>query len=231
MSQKIKDLPTFEKPREKAKLLGFKNLSDAELLAILLRTGSKNENVLELAMKILKKMQDLNGLENSRLSTLADIKGVGQVKATTIMAAIELGKRLNKPSAKTDIKILETKDVYNNYRFYLERETQEKFLVLFLNNKNIVLKHRIMFVGSSNQSIIDPKAVFKEAMLENANKIIVMHNHPSGNPLPSKEDIALTKKIKEAGLMLDIILLDHVIVGDGTYFSFYESLKEGEKSA
>ena len=179
MGYAIKDLPKDELPREKALKYGFDALSDAELLAILLRTGTKKVNAKELAIQILKEMNSLKGLQNSRISKLASIKGVGKVKAITILAALELGKRFQKDNFIKEIKIRETADVYCNFKNELEEESQEKFMALFLNNQNIVLGSKIMFMGSSSQSFVEPKEIFKEAMLYNATRLIVLHNHPS----------------------------------------------------
>ena len=163
----MNDLPKDELPREKALKYGFKSLSDAELLAILLRTGTKDLNVKQLALKILNEMNSLNGLQNSRISKLASIKGVGSVKAITILASLELGKRLNKENDFKPIKIRDTKDVYEAFKEELENESQEKLMAVFLNNQNLVLANKILFVGISNQSLIEPKTIFKEAMLYN----------------------------------------------------------------
>lgn len=226
----LRDLPLEEKPREKAKLYGFDSLTDAELLAILLRTGTKEKNVKDLAIEILKEMEDVKGLQNGKLSKLANIKGVGEVKAITILAALELGKRYHQTKQMDRLKIRETKDVYEAYRHLLEGETQEKLLALFLNVRNEVLAHKMMFVGAATQSIVEPKEIFKEAMLYNANKIIILHNHPSGNPSPSKEDFSLTDQIRQIGQFLHIPLMDHLIIGDQRYFSFYSYLKRSEGS-
>ena len=223
----MKDIPKDELPREKALKYGFNVLSDAELLAILLRTGTKDLNVKELALKILKEMNSLNGLQNSRISKLASIKGVGEVKAITILAALELGKRFNKENNYKPLKIRETKDIYYAYKDELENESQEKLMAVFLNNQNQVLASKILFIGISNQSLIEPKIIFKEAMLYNATRIIILHNHPSGNPTPSREDYLITDTIKKAGNLLNIKLIDHLIIGKKDYFSFYDYLKGG----
>ena len=220
-------MPIDELPREKALKYGFNSLSDAELLAILLRTGSKKLNVKQLALQILKEMNDLKGIQNSRISKLASIKGVGEVKAITILAALELGRRLNKKEDYKMLKIRETKDVYNAYKDELENESQEKLMAVFLNSQNLVLASKILFVGISNQSLVELKIIFKEAMLYNATRLIIIHNHPGGNPIPSKEDYLITDQIKNAGLLLNIKLIDHLIIGKDSYFSFYDYIKGG----
>lgn len=230
MVYKIKDLPLEEKPREKSKIYGFSSLTNAELLAILLRSGTKEKNVLELAIEVLKELDNLKGISNLRISSLANIKGVGEVKAITLLAAIELGKRINNPLVIEKFKIKETKDVYNHYKHYLEKETQEKFLVLFLNNQNEVIAQKTMYIGSSSGSIVEPREVFKEAMLHHATRLIVLHNHPSGHVTPSKEDYNITDKLKQIGELLNISLLDHLIIGNNNYFSFYTYLRKENKN-
>ena len=125
------------------------------------------------------------------------------------------------------LKIRETKDVYNAYKDELENESQEKLMAVFLNSQNLVLASKILFVGISNQSLVEPKIIFKEAMLYNATRLIIIHNHPGGNPIPSKEDYLITDQIKNAGLLLNIKLIDHLIIGKDSYFSFYDYIKGG----
>ena len=226
MSYLIKDLPKEEKPREKAKKKGIEALSNSELLAILLRCGTKDKSALEVAQDILREMESLKGLKNSKLNSLAKIKGVGEVKAITILSALELGYRLKNEDKKSFIKIRKTDDVYDNFKYLLENSLQEKFLVLFLNNQNLVINYQIMFVGVSNQSLVEPKFIFQEAILNGATRIIVMHNHPSGNPEPSREDYFITDRIKEIGILLDIHLMDHLIIGNDSYFTFFDYLRK-----
>lgn len=225
MSYKIKDLPTREKPREKAIQEGISSLSVGELLAILLRTGSKEESAKDLGIHLLKEVGGLEGLKNIRLSSLTSIHGIGTTKAITLMAAIELGKRIYELKVDSKIKIQRTSDVYKYYHRFFTNETQEKFCVLFLNTKNVVIGQKIIFVGTANQSVIHPREIFREAVLHNAVKIICMHNHPSGEVSPSIEDYATTKKLVETGKILNIPVLDHVILGHNKYYSFAE---EGE---
>ena len=218
MSYKMKDLPLEEKPREKALLYGFKNLTDAELLAILLRTGSKEKNAKELALDILKENENIHGIENSKISYLANIKGVGKTKAITILAALELGKRLENTNS------LDFDDLL--FKDELENQIQEKFMVVFLNNSNEIIDHKILFLGTINQSLIDPKVIFKEALLYSANKIIVLHNHPSGNTTPSKEDYNITDNLIQICRLFNIVFLDHLIIGKNKYFSFYSYIRK-----
>ena len=219
---KIKELPNEEKPREKAKKYGIETLSNVELLSILLRTGTKKKNVKELSMEVLEMLGGFEKLEDMRLFSLMKIKGLGEVKGITLMAALELGKRFTKESPKEKVKIRNAQDVYENYHSFYFKETQEKFMVLFLNIKNEVICHKVLFIGTNNQSLIHPRDIFKEAILNNASKILCIHNHPSGNVSPSKEDEKVTIRLKESGELLGIPLLDHVILGNKSYYSFKE---------
>lgn len=222
MSFLLKDMPTSEKPRERAKMYGFAFLSEVELLAILLRCGTKNLSVKDLSLKILEKEEEVGGFDNLRLSSLLEIYGMGEAKAITILAALEFAKRRNKETVEGRRKIKETKDVWHFYQNYFEGSTQEKFLVLFLDTKNYILSEKVLFIGTVNQSMIHPRDMFREAILNNAVKILCIHNHPSGNPVPSKSDKLVTKRIKESGELLGILLLDHVVIGENSYYSFVE---------
>lgn len=222
MSFKIKDLPDEEKPREKAILQGVENLTIPELMAIIIKTGTKEESAKDLGVRLYNEIGCAEGLRNLRLASLTRLKGIGKTKAISLMAAVELGKRINVNNIISLKKIHETKDVYFYYGSSFLFEDQEKLLALFLNSKNEVLKEKIIFMGTANQSIVHPRDIFKEAILNNAIKIIIVHNHPSGNVSPSLEDKKFTQKLKEAGELLSIPLLDHIIIGKNTYFSFLE---------
>lgn len=222
MSFKIKDLPDEEKPREKAILQGVENLTIPELMAIIIKTGTKEESAKDLGVRLYNEIGCAEGLRNLRLASLTCLKGIGKTKAISLMAAVELGKRINVNNIISLKKIHETKDVYFYYGSSFLFEEQEKLLALFLNSKNEVLKEKIIFMGTANQSIVHPRDIFKEAILNNAIKIIIVHNHPSGNVSPSLEDKKFTQKLKEAGELLSIPLLDHIIIGKNTYFSFLE---------
>ena len=218
----MKDLPMEEKPREKAKIYGMENLSTVDLLSILLRTGKKNLSVKDLSISLLDKINGIEGLKTLRLPTLTKISGIGETKAITLLAAIELGKRVKEKELPKTIQIRETKDVYEYYHSYFDGETQEKFYVLFLDNKNRVIAGKTIFLGTSNQSLVHPRDIFKEAILNSALKILCIHNHPSGDVTPSREDEMITKRLEECGTLLGIPLLDHVILGNNSYFSFLE---------
>lgn len=222
MSFKIKELPDEEKPREKAISRGVENLTIPELIAIIIKTGTKEESAKDLGVRLYNEIGCVEGLRKLRLSNLTRLKGIGKTKAISLMAAIELGKRINVNKITSLKKIHETKDVYFYYGSYFLFEEQEKLLALFLNSKNEVIKEKIIFMGTANQSIVHPRDIFKEAILNNAIKIIIVHNHPSGNVSPSLEDKKFTKKLKEAGELLSIPILDHIIIGRNIYFSFLE---------
>ena len=223
MSYLIKDMPDEEKPRERAKKYGFETLSVVDLLSILLRTGTRNKSVKELAMEISKYLDSLPNITDLRLSSLSNFKGVGEVKAITLLSAIELGKRMGyKKVFKKNI-INNDKDVFDYFEIFFKYETQEKMLAIFLNSKNEILESKIIFTGTANQSLVHVRDIYKEGILVNAIKIICLHNHPSGNPNPSKEDEYTTKRLKEAGQIIGIPLVDHIIIGDNKYYSFLEN--------
>lgn len=216
-------MPDEEKPRERAKKYGFETLSVVDLLSILLRTGTRNKSVKELAMEISKYLDSLPNITDLRLSSLSNFKGVGEVKAITLLSAIELGKRMGyKKVFKKNI-INNAKDVFDYFEIFFKYETQEKMLAIFLNSKNEILESKIIFTGTANQSLVHVRDIYKEGILVNAIKIICLHNHPSGNPNPSKEDEYTTKRLKEAGLIIGIPLVDHIIIGDNKYYSFLEN--------
>ncbi len=219
---RIKDLPEEEKPREKAQKIGIENLSNVELLSILLRTGTKNSSVKELSIEILNEIKDIHKLTNMRIPALTKIKGIGKTKAITLLSAVELGKRVLSENKNSSLKIKNTKDIYNAYQGMFQKETQEKFYVLFLNPKNEVINEKLIFIGTANQTLIHPRDIYKEAILNNATKIICIHNHPSGDVTPSKEDVRATLRMKDVGNLVGIPLLDHVILGSNSYYSFLE---------
>ena len=222
MSYLIKDLPSEEKPREKAKQHGIQSLSNAELLSILFRTGKKDKSVMDLSMEVLHKFHGLENIQDLRYASLSSIKGIGEVKALTLLAALELGKRVYFKEEQEQIHIQNSEDVYRYYHHLFDGETQEKMMCLFLNNKNYVLEKKVIFIGTVSQSPVHPRDIFREAMLNNASKIICIHNHPSGFPEPSLEDRKITAKLKKVGETIGIDLADHIIIGKSSYYSFLE---------
>lgn len=224
MNFRIKDIPLRERPREKYKESGFDRLSDADLIAILLRTGTKEMSVKDLATHILKEIGGLKEIANTSLESLSKIKGIGEVKAITLLSALELGIRANETSLIKGKKIKTTKDFYTMFSSKMERLTQEHLLAVFLNSKNEVITFSTIFIGSANQSIVHPRDIYKEAIKYSAVKLAMIHNHPSGDPTPSKEDILFTRRMINAGKLLQIPLMEHLIIGQKNYYSFYDHI-------
>jgi len=207
----IKEMPLNERPRERLVDYGAKNLTDHELLAILLRTGTKELSVLEMAKTILYEIGGLKALEEKTVDELTDIKGIGLTKAVVLLAAIELGKR-TLSSWSEGIKILSQKDVFNLMHHELGSLKQEVLIALYLDTKAHLIQKKEIFVGGLNQSLIHPREIFKYAVKCSAFQVILVHNHPSGDPEPSPQDIEITKRIIEAGNMMQIQVVDHVII-------------------
>lgn len=222
----MRELPEKERPREKMLRLGARGLSDAELLAILLRTGTVEESALSIAQGLLKEYEQPGGvalLAAARPEDLSKYKGIGNVKAITITAAIEFGRRLYARQASGDItSIRQPEDAANWYLHRLRYVQQEEFHVLLLSTKHQVLASCCVAVGTMDAALVDPRRVFQEALRHQAAALILAHNHPSGDPSPSKEDIALTLRLAEAGKLLELPVLDHVIIGDGRFVSLKE---------
>lgn len=220
----MKDLPAEERPREKLMKRGAQSLSNAELLAILLRTGTQEESVMRVAERILIESGEdgLSGLAHSSIESLMKRKGVGEAKAITIAAALELGKRVAAGESQKRVIIHSSDDVAKYMMPRLRYCDREHFYVVLLNTKNHVITAPLISVGTLSESLVHPRELFKEAVNHSASSIILVHNHPSGDPSPSREDILLTKRIAEGGRLLDIRVLDHVIIGDNTYISLRE---------
>ncbi len=218
----IKAWADDDRPREKLILKGRSSLSDAELIAILISSGSRNESAVDLAKRMLQSAD--NNLEKFSRMTVAELKifsGMGEAKALSIIAALELGRRRNSSVVDSDsMKITASSDAYRIIRPELEDLQHEEFFIMLLNRSNVVTKKEQVSRGGMNSTIVDPKIVFKIAVSNGASGIILAHNHPSGAVKPSEQDIRLTKKLKEGADVLDIALLDHIIVGANTYFSF-----------
>jgi DNA repair protein RadC len=217
----IRDYPLEERPRERMIKDGAEKLSNQELIAILLRTGTKNESVFELASRVLKELGTIRRLTEASVEELTRIKGIGEAKAVQIKAGIELGRRVARKQVEL-LTIRSPQDAATYLMELLSLEQQEKFYCLYLNTKNQVVYEKAVFVGSLNASIVHPREVFKEAVKWSAASIIVAHNHPSGDPTPSREDIEVTRRLIDAGEMIGIECLDHLIVGDGRFVSLKE---------
>lgn len=219
---KINDLENHQKPRERMLNYGASHLSHAELLAILINTGRKGYSSLDIANELLKSIVNLKELKHLSINDLNKIKGVGLYKALTLKAAFELGERMHSGSVDDKIQINSPKDVADFMMGKMEHLTQEKFIALFLNSKNIIIKQKTIFMGTLNSAIVHPREIYSEAVKCASNAIIVLHNHPSGDTTPSLEDIKTTDRLRECGDILGIQLLDHVIIGDHTYLSMVE---------
>jgi len=212
--KKIKSIPKFDRPREKMEKKGINALSNLELLAVLLSSGIKGKDVFEVAKEILKLVQnDFNSLS---LESLKNIEGVGLAKACQIMAAIEFSKRF---LIKDGIKIKNIHDVMRLTE-ELKDKKQEYFLSFTLDGASNLIQKRTVFIGTLNQSIVHPREVFADAISDRAAGIIFVHNHPSGDPTPSKQDIEITKRLVEVGKIVGIEVIDHVIISKNGYFSF-----------
>lgn len=224
MNIKMKELPVSERPYEKLELYGAENLTNSELLAIIIKSGTKENTALDLAKKVLSlndstNKEDISFLQEISIVDYMKIKGIGKVKAIQLQAVSELAKRINKPINKENIKIKESKDVAKLLMSELRYEKREKVKLILLNSKNIVVKIKDISYGVSNFAMIEPKEVLNEAIKLQAPKIILVHNHPSGDVTPSKADFNITDRIYEASEILGIKLLDHIIIGDNKYES------------
>lgn len=218
----IKEIPSESKPRERLLHFGEQALATHELLAILLRTGRQRQSALDVASELLQKVGDLYTLKQSSIEEIKSIKGIGTAKAIEIKAAIELGFRCAK-SQQVKHGIITSSQQAGEYLINeFKGLNQEHLIVLFLNTKHDIIRKKTMFIGSATQSIADPRDIFRDALKLGAIKLIVAHNHPSGHPDPSQEDIFFTKRIIEAGKIVGISVLDHVIVGDNCFVSLKE---------
>jgi DNA repair protein RadC len=218
----IRDFPQDERPRERFITHGPQSLSNHELVAILLRTGTNQESVLQLSNRLLTHFEGLRLLKAASLEEITSIKGIGKAKAIQVLAAVEIGRRIANLAYDDRYVIRSPEDgakyVMNDMRFL----TQEHFVCLYLNTKNQVIHKQTIFIGSLNASIVHPREVFKEALKRSAASIICLHNHPSGDPAPSREDIEVTKRLVECGKIIGIELLDHLIIGENKFVSLKE---------
>jgi DNA repair protein RadC len=217
----IKEWAPDDQPREKMMAKGKAALSNAELLAILLRTGKEGQSAVDVARSLLDSTDnDLITLSNLSLDDLMQHKGIGEAKAITIMAALELGKRRRGAEANLPTEVKDSKDSFERFLPYIDDMRQEHFLVLYLNQSNHALKVECLSNGGTTHVIADPKLIFKNALSLGATCLVLGHNHPSGNPRPSEDDRQLTKKLVAAGKLLDITVIDHIIIGNERYYSF-----------
>ena len=218
----IRDVHIADRPRERMIRQGAESLSNQELIAILLRTGTRKESVLVLANRILSSFDKIQDLKDATIEEFMTVKGVGEAKAVQLLAAAEIGKRLYRKHSEGRYTVRSPEDAAAFLMTDMSSLTQEHFVVLFLNVKNEILHKQTIFIGSLNSSIVHPRDIFREAVKRSAASIICAHNHPSGNPSPSPEDIEVTKRLIEAGSIMGIEVLDHVIIGDHKFISLKE---------
>ena len=222
--QRIKDISKELRPRERLKKYGAKVLGSDELLAIILGTGSKEYNVKELSGNVLKYYDSINDLENTTIDELCKIKGIGEGKATSILAAIEFGKRVLTRDMK-NMQITSNLFVYDLFKYEFINAYQENFVVLFLDTKNNLIKSSTLYIGTLSSTSVHPREIFKLAFNYSASKIILVHNHPSGDSNPSNADIDITNKLMDIGKLMNIPVIDHIIIGNNNYYSFFEEKK------
>lgn len=220
----VKDIIESERPRERLLNYGAENLSNEDLLAIIIKNGTKDKNVKELSLEIINNYNGISNLKNVEIESLKKIKGIGDVKAIELVATIELGKRIFLTNKKHNKKrFINAKDVWEETRYLFFDKKQEYFYALYFNNKQELIDKKMLFKGTINKSIVHPREVFKEAYLLSATSIICIHNHPSGDIEPSIEDKLFTKKIYDIGKIQNINVLDHIIVSNDSYYSFLEN--------
>jgi len=217
----IKAWAEEDRPREKLSAQGRRALTDAELIAILIGSGSRTETAVELSKRILHHYDnDLNKLAKASIQELSNFRGIGEAKAISIIAALEIGRRRDDTEVKAVESILSSKDAYNLMRRHLVDLNHEEFWIILLGRSSKVLGKELISKGGLSGTVADPKIIFHVALQHQASGIILIHNHPSGNLKPSQSDISLTKRLSEAGRVLDIQIFDHLIIGDTGYYSF-----------
>ncbi|MCI5967305.1 MAG: DNA repair protein RadC [Tenericutes bacterium] len=223
---KVKDLPLKERPRERLMEYGKENLSNEELLSIILKTGNGKLSVKEVSNNVLNYFNGINNLKDATKEQLQQIKGIGLVQALTLLSVVELGKRIYMNDNISDKLLLTSSNsIYNYMKYQLYDKKQEYFYCLYVNQRKELIERKLLFMGTLNRSVVHPREVFKNAYLCSASGIICVHNHPSGNVNPSREDIRLTNSLVELGQVNGIPIIDHVIIGDNDYYSFYEDGK------
>lgn len=222
----IKDIPQDERPRERLFRVGASNLSNEELLSIILKTGTKDKSVKMLSLELLKKIESVDRLKDISINTLTSIKGIGKTKASFLVASIELGRRIfiNNNTSST-ISLTNPKSIYLYMKDIFYDKNQEYFYCLYFDSKQKLIDKKLLFIGTINKSIVHPREIFKYAYLLSSSTIICIHNHPSGDVTPSKDDITLTNALVEIGYLQNIPIIDHIIIGKDNYYSFNEHNK------
>ena len=221
----IRDISKEERPRERLLKYGVSYLSNEELLSVILRCGTKNKSVKELSTDILREFNGINNLKDATISKLSTINGMGISKSMIILAMIELNKRINYSISEKNIKLNNPESIYEYTKYLFNDKNQELFFCLYFNNKQQLVGKELLFVGTVNRSITHPREIFKYAYLYSATSVICLHNHPSGDTTPSKEDIEFTNAIVEIGLIQKIPIIDHIIVSNNNYYSFHDNGK------
>ncbi len=222
LTNRITDLAAMERPRERLAQLGPQALTTAELLAILLRVGAPGENAVQVGQRLLRELDGLGGLHRAAFPELCSVRGVGQAKAAQLKAAIELGRRLSLEIPEERAAIHSPADAAALVQYEMGALEQEHLRVMLLDTRNRVMDIRELYHGSLNASLVRVGEVFKPAIRRNAAAILVLHNHPSGDPTPSPDDVAITRALVQAGQLLDIPVLDHLVIGRGRFVSLKE---------
>ncbi len=224
MAGGIKVWPEDERPREKLQKRGAETLSDAELLALIIRTGdhASGQSAIDLGRSMLQTFGDLRKLSGATFAEICTVKGAGPAKAASVLASLTLASRVMTDRLESLERFTSPLQIFNHFHFRFRDRRKEHFLILLLDGKNRIIREEQVSEGSLNQSIVHPREVFKPAIRESAAAIILVHNHPSGDPTPSREDREITRRLKEGGDLLGIRVLDHIIIGDGGYTSFVE---------
>ena len=212
----------LEKPRERLVNFGKENLSNEELIAIVLRTGTKDVSAKLLATKILGKFKNISELQNANINNLSDIKGMGKIKSIELIAAIELGRRVYATVPNIYNKYENANKIYDGFKDVIMNNKQENFYTLYFDIKQNLIDYKLLFKGTLNITTVHPREIFREAFLLNAASFVIIHNHPSGDPLPSVPDIEITNQIEKISKIMGINFLDHIIFGNKKFFSFYE---------
>ncbi len=217
----MKQLPTGERPRERLIQCGDEQLTDAELLGIIIRDGTRDNNAVDLARKLLVAYGDFRGLSSATISELCKTKGIGPARAAQIKASLAIAKRFSTTLIKPHQQFKCSNEIFNHFHEQLREKKQELFMAVLLDNKNRIIKvESEVTKGSLTSSIVHPREAFKAAIKESAASVVFVHNHPSGDPEPSKEDIQITSRLSEAGNIVGIKILDHIIIGNDKYVSF-----------
>lgn len=220
----IKDMPVYEKPRERMVKYGASNISNEDLIAITIKTGTRSLSSKDIANTILSQIKDIKELRNFNLSRFIKIKGIGFAKAVELLAALELGRRVYyEPCDEVKINLNNPLSIYEYFKYKISDIKQEYFYCLYLDSKKNLIDYKLLFIGTLNMSIAHPREIFKEAYLLSASSIICLHNHPSGNTNPSNEDKTLTSNLVAAGHILGIEIIDHIIISSKGFYSFYEN--------